>query len=1324
MNSLFVFPLINNMSKQVTYQVSLPDRNESITLFPDDTIETVRMRIGLATRMHPDHLRIYIQADLPEDYYSKDSRRWETIFLRMSPEGKPIKRQSLSLLSAHTDPSWTLESDLIDKSEWMMLNPKRESSFTELRMLGTTEDNSWILPLDNTTEPPYLPPAARLSIESKSLFLTLHPYKIKGFKIYPYADGLKPTLELIYYPLLRSGSPALVQEEIGRAISREDELLVALGDRDSPAPTRQTVLRARWKIALVDSDMGQAPRNRFEQIFYGTSVNKNTPTVTFFGNRQEQSRHKFYSEKPDTKTPTVDLRVWQYWWNANKPTKNKPSVLFFKGNARFAYDRITVNSTEIIVSSHRLEDSDENLNSLQEHLQKWLKSIDGLVPFIEESDIDLSRWEIQDVSMSLKYSKELKEGDFRRFGCLRGIYEIVDHDKLLFKLLRSDQADLGFNPIELRVIQLLKDNEAVSAGEIAEELDIDESEADVSLSRVREQLEDNPDLLDRQYSNLPTFKFTSSQAIVTYAIDAPRVVNYVNILREILLNPESDDLNDVCPSRMETIETSKAETAPVIISTASDEGDSFLDELLGEIAESNKVTTTHVVESAPKPTKKIATKGSTKTLANYFLTQLREFDSQTYDPDDPQILRKCDKPRQPIVLTPGDITRLGEGEYDPRNQGNAYVLDVKDPDGHVICPAYWCTYDRIPLTEEQLGEDKLCPVCSGKLRSIDKNIEKTQDVIEYPIIQRDSTIVFPGYVKYKSKKNDRPVPCCFTTAQTTKVSITKPSVTPAAEAFYVLGETKSKLTSLRLGYISRIVGKSTGIPINYKQTIENGNRIQGGQSGFYRVGVGHASETLPTVLQFTGSIKPPIQNADVTMRCSFFRTWRGVDEDADESIIPANYKYRDQLARRVASIDKAFKNKMLSPLEELEYSAIALDCQMFILYPSTEEVQIGCFMGVGAVRSVNRAISVIIGEGGDPEYISHVARVTTTPQFTANLYKTQLFPAGVLKKLSDMRQKACMSDIPTIDTAISLVNSLKSLKNRIPEMKVILDPYGRAQALFVPELVILPFKSTSQIPTFLGERVAGFSDISTEELPYKGDMLDFLEEGARIHPGFKYMHDIGNRDGLVVELITASGLRIPVQTEDYIKNSDEILETVKENGEDALVWGEPDPKSENNARTITYEAEIFEFLLYQLAYDISNGEEYHILQKVLAKNRPTITEVGPLLKEWMDNTLSFANADNPPKFVQKMRSPCSENSCDGNLCAWNGSSCRVEIKKVRPSLERSKLEKRLLSTLVSNEKIRDIVWQNKASPFFSSILYIELPTELILSDADVSKRLR
>lgn len=1314
------------MSEQITYSVSFPDTSKNITIFPDDTIETVRMRIGMAGNMHPDRLRIYVQADLPEDYYSKDSRRWEVLFLRMSPEGKPIGKRSLDLLASYTDPSWTFTATEFDKDGWMLMNSKRESSFSEYRMIGTTEDNSWILPLDNTTEPPFVPPVARVTIQSQSLFNTLHPYKIKGFKVIVHSEGISPILEPIYYPLLRSGSPALVPEEIGRAIARQDELLTVLVERDSPSPTRQTVLRARWKVPLVDSDFGQAPRNRFEQIFYGTTSNKNTPAISFFGSKQEQSRHKFFSQSSDNKTPFIDLRTWQYWWFSMKPTRNKPSVLFFRGSGRFNFDRITVNQTEIVVSSHRPDDSDESVKSIQENLLEWLKSIDGLTPFIEKSDLDISRWEIQDISVSLKYSKEIKEADFRRFGCLRGIYEIIDHDKLLFKLLRSDQLDFGLSPVELRVVQLLKDNEAISSADVAAELGIPETEADVTLSSVREKYEENPDLLDRQYANLPTFRFTASNAIVTFALDTARVIRYVNILREILLNPENSDLDDVCPSRMETIETAKAETGPVAISE-SDEGMDFLDDLLGEIAQSNTVSLTKATEDVPaaKPSKKISTKSASKTLVNYLLTQLREFDPETYDPDDPQVLRKCDKPRQPIALTTADVERLKGTDFDPRNSGQGKVLDVKDPDGQIICPEYWCTFDRIPLSEDQLGDEKVCPVCGGKVRSNDKAIEKTQDVTEYPVIQRDSSIVFPGYVKYKSKKNDRPIPCCFTTAQTTKVVLPKSDTIPAAEAFYVLGESKTKLGSLRLGYIPRIVGKAIGLPLNYKHTIESSNRIQTGQSGFYRVGVGHASETLPAVINFTGSIKSPIQNVDATMRCSFFRTWRGVDEDdVDESIIPASYSYRDHLAKRVASIDKAYKNKMLSPLEELEYSAIALDCQMFVLYANGDDVQMGCFMTIGAVRSVNRAIAVLMNENGDPEYISHVARVTTTPQFNANLYKSQIFPSGVLKKLIEYRGKSCVTDIPTIDVVMSFINSMNSLKSKIPEFKVILDPYGRAQAFFIPELILLPFKPTSNIPTFIDEKVAGFSDIGTEELPYKGDMLDFLDEAVRFHSGFEYMHDIGNRDGLIVELVTASGLRIPVQTDEYLKNGDEIIETIRDHGEGALVWGEPDAKIEKNAKAITYEAEVFEFLLFQLAYDLENSEDYRMLRNVLAKNRPTIAEVQPLLYQWMDETLSFVKADNPPRFVQKMRTPCSEDNCDGNMCAWDGASCRVEIKKVKPSLDRSKIEKRLLSTLVSNEKIRDIVWKNKASPFFSSVLYLEMPHELILSDTDVSKRLR
>jgi hypothetical protein len=785
------------------------------------------------------------------------------------------------------------------------------------------------------------------------------------------------------------------------------------------------------------------------------------------------------------------------------------------------------------------------------------------------------------------------------------------------------------------------------------------------------------------------------------------------------MNPDDDSLDSVCPSRMETLEVLQSEYVPPPEKEEDDALD-FLDELLGEIADTNAVAVPEVKEDPkPKKGKKVTAKGSVTTLATYLLTQLREFDSQTYDPDDPQILRKCDRPRQPIILTPADVTRLNGSPYDPLNKGPAAVLNVEDPTGSIICPEYWCTYDRIPLTAEQMGEEKKCPVCGVKIRSKETAVEKKQDIIEFPVLERDPAIAYPGYVKYKSKKNDRQIPCCFTTAQTTKIVAPKADLS-TAEAFYILGESKSKLAPLRLGYIPRIVGKALDIKLVYGDAIAAGNRIQAGQAGFYRVGVGHASETLPQILGLTLTVKPPLKNVDATMRCSFFRTWRGADEDADESIIPPNHTYRKQLASRVASIDKAFTQKTLSSLEELEYSAISLECQMFVLYVNAESVDVGCFMNIGAVRAVNRAVAVQIGEGGDPEYIAHVARVTTVPQFTGNLHKSTIFPPAIVKKLTSVRGKACITNVPTIDNSVLFVNT-SSLKSRIPEIQVVMDPYGRAQALFIPSVLILPFKPTSQIPTFIDEKVTGYADIPPEQLPHKADMIAFLKEAQKVHAGYEYAHDIGNVEGHITELITTSGLRIPVQTAETSDNFGEITDTIRKVGEDALVWGSP---SVDNTRTITYEAEVFDFLLYQLSYDIHHGEEYRSLKRILGQNNPPVEELKPLLKTWMDETLTFHEADSPPSFVKKMRSPCSAGNCEGSLCYQDGASCKVEIKKVKESLDKPKLEQRLLKTLITNEKIRDIVWQDKTSPFFSSILYLELTSELIMSDTEVQKVLR
>jgi len=1310
-----------------TYSVSLPGRSATVKLFLDDTIDVIRTRIGIACGMHPDKLRLYVQAELPANYYSKDSRKWESLFLRMSPEGKPLGASSLKLFSEHTEPSWTLERTEYDKSDWMSIDASKDA-FTELRILGASEERSWILPLDNTVEPPYSPPAAQVSIDLQSIFSSVHPYPIGGFRVIPYTPNV---YESLYFPLLRPTSPAVVPDDMIRALRREDDLLVAILDRSPPKPERQTVLRARWKIPLVDTDLGLAIRNRMEQIFYGTTVDASTPVITFFGGRQEQSRHKFFVTNPKLKTPSLDLRMWQYWWTATKPSKNKPALLLFRGTGRFVYDRITINSTEITMSCHRDDTSTESLESLQTTLKEWFVSIDGLAAFVDERDLDTSRWVLQDTSASLTYPAKMKQADFRRFGCLRSIFEVVDHDKLVFKFLRSNQADLGLSPTELRVVQLLKDNEAVSPDDVSIELDITVGEATGLLASVKDKLIDNPDLLDRQYANLPTFRFAASTAVVTYAIDLPRITQYMNILRDILSNPDDTSLDAVCPSRMETVPASAAESVPVLAPTTdAAEGEfDLLDELLGEVAESNAIVAqqpaadTAAAAAPAKKTRKVSTK-SAASLASYFVNQLREFDPDTYDPDDPQILRKCDKPRQPIILTPADLERMKDGEYDPQKGDSSKILDVKDPDGHVICPEFWCTFDRIPLSADQIGDDKQCPVCKGKVRSLDKAVEKTQDPIEFPVIQRDSTIVFPGFVKYKSKKNDRPIPCCFTTAQTTRVSAPRgeSAAAAASEAYYILGESKTRLGPLRLGYIPRQVSKILDIPSNYVENIAAGNRLQAGQSGMYRVGIGRPSETLPQMLQFPVAIKPPIENVGVTMRCSFFRTWKSNDEVGNPAIIPTQYAHREQLAGRVASIDKAYKDKTLSVLEELEYAVLSLDCQLFVLYVSSDRVDMGCFMQIGAVRNTNRAIAVMIGED-EPEYIAHVARISTTPQFNGNLYRAQFFPPSTLKKLLFLRARACVSDIPTIDTAFAFINTIPALRTRFPEMQVIMDPYGRAQAVFLPETILLPFKPVSQIPTFIEGRISGYADIAPDQFPTHSDMIEYLKDASRLHAGYVYAHDAGNRAGVTNEIITASGLRIPVRSDSVSGNSDEVFDTVQTHGEDALVWGAPDVQLSTTSRSITYEAEVFDFLLYQLAHDIHRGEEYRPLRNALAKYTPSVAEVTPLLQRWMEDTLTFTEATNPPLFVKKMRSPCSSDNCEGNLCAWNGASCRVEIKTVRPTLNQDKLLQRLLKTLVANEKIRDIVSHNAMSPFFSSVLYLEAPHELIISDADVHRRI-
>jgi len=1298
------------MSEEVTIPVlnMQTGSSTSITMFTDDTIDTVQSRIGKAVGTHPDRLRIYVNGEFEGNYYSKDSRKWENLFLRMSPEGRVVQK-SLEYYQASREPKMELAASY-DKSAWMALDAAGETSFHELRLLGVPEERSWIFPLNNTDVPEHLPPASQVTIETKSLFKSLHPYPAKQFMVIPYS-ALVPKLEVLFYPRMRAGSPSVVPEDVVRSIERQTALISALTDLSVPRPSQVTISQVRWKLPLVDTDFGNAVRNRFEQIFYGTTLSSEIPVVSFFSSRSEQSRHKFFTENKE-KTPHLDLRTWSYWWNSTKPSKNKPALVFYRGGSRASFDRITVNSTEITISCSRTPDSKLNHEELQKEVKEFLLSIDGLAAFLDPADYEDDRWVVQDMSAIIHYSTDLKEADFRRFDCLRDIYETADQSKLVFKFLRSDQSDTGLTDNQLRILGMLKENEFTSPDDVHDQFpDLSVDECTALLQGVKQIVSDNPDIGERRYSLLPSFKFTAKEAAVTHAPDMKRVVGYISILRDILIHPDNSELDAVCPKRMETVEAEIA-TVPLTESSPSEDTD-FLDGLLGELA--GLSVSEKKEEAAPeaKKAKVVRSRGAT-SLSTYFLTQLRDFNPDLYSTDSPAS-KKCEKNRQPAVLRSDELARFdGDGdmaEYDPRSDGRSKYTEVKDPDGLIICPEYWCTVDRIPLKKEQLVDDT-CPVCSGKVRSNDKAIEKTQDVTEFPVIQRDSTSVFPGFVKYKAGSGSKQIPCCFTGSQEYKSTVA--SVRPNdAELFYVLGDTKTRLDELRLAYVPQDVGKIAKLKLDYSTTVDAGNRIHSGNSGFFRAGVGRASDTLPKVIGGTGTVREPSENPDIVQRCSFFRSWKMADSDD-----------HDKIKARIASIDKAFREKELTPLEELEYSALSLNCMLYVLYVG-ESISTGCFMNIGAVRDVKRAVVILVNVD-DPrsvDYLVHVSRTSTTPVYNGNIYKKP-FPTDFLGTLEGLRATACVRSIPTIDKAIAFANM--TFKSRFPELKVVLDPYRRAQALFLPGTFILPFRPTSQIPTFLTEHIPGYADIPQDQYPPKPAMMDVLSHAKAAHPGYAYAHDNTDIQNNVVELITAAGLRIPVQSGDTIsQDPTEITETIHDETEDKIVNAEPAEADTKLARSITYEAEIFEFLLYQLSKDIAT-DDYPDLRTALSHSSPDIESLRPLLHAWMDDTLTFAAADNPPEFYSKMRHSCTgspKDACTG-LCAWNGDSCKVQVKTVRKTLQKGVLANRLLSTLSSNDKIRGIVFNHRVSPFFSSVLYLEMPSEVILSDKDVSSQLK
>jgi hypothetical protein len=805
---------------------------------------------------------------------------------------------------------------------------------------------------------------------------------------------------------------------------------------------------------------------------------------------------------------------------------------------------------------------------------------------------------------------------------------------------------------------------------------------------------------------------------VSSVSEIDRILKYANILRYVIGFPDSKNLDSICPKRMETVKVDTGIAPVEILQIDPDIEDQYAD-LFGYLEGDEGDAKEEVLpaEEEKQKDKKIRTKQKQFSGYGYFVSRLEKFDPKSFaSKQDPPYAKACEKNYQPIILDNEDLEAWGGTDYDPRTYLESEKMETtENPDGLIICPEYWCMKDEIPLTEDQLEKEDgeiRCPICGKQLRT-----SESDDPREFTVIKRTEGYTYPGFKKDIFKKTGKNMPCCFKTSQKKKVEKSEDN------KYYINREDKVSIKEFQLAFLNEDFMKLLDIPEKY-EILRKLKRISNGMSGYFRVGLGRPSETLPELLGLKTKIEAPRDSIDSVIKCSFFRTFKKLGDSHLESIdaslrkIPPYDKdetLRENLVKRISGIDEAFHRKELSTLEELEYSAIVLQCDIFRVF--TDSNAVGCMFYSPMVRPRSRGI-VILQNGKYIDILSHVTRSSRGFQYKSNIFENP-FKKETHVVLEQARNQACVTSVPSYNDALTVVKEVLILSEK-DTFQVVLDPFGRGQALFVPSVMILPFNPTP-IPDMIQSKIVGFDEINKELLPTHESVLKYLEIAGKYTPGYEWVEDLADSQNKRVEVLLKSGLRVPVKPEEMKpKEAADVINTVNEIGETDLVFGKESEELQRDYKHLNYMSEIYEFLLFELTNDLK--EKYKDLRFSLQEVFPKRKVVELLLRDWFDRTVDVSKVDTPIEFLSKVRTPCgqfkSKDACSGNLCGWNAESkkCNIEVK---PFVQKERLFHRVLSTLIDNSKIRGMILDGRTSPFFSTVLYISLPNELIVTDLDI-----
>jgi len=1155
----------------------------------------------------------------------------------------------------------------------------------EWHILGTKVQTVLPLPPRDVQLPTSMIPLLSL----QSLYETLHPFPASELRVTELPADPSDAVLRAYFPMLRPETPSTLDASKASILKAQADLgkLLALPVK---AHTGSVITKAKWFLPLNATTI-PSPRTQFEQIFYGLTLSKTTPYVAYYTAETSALRSKFYVEDPKTKTPVLDTSFLRSWYETTKPSRRRPTLLLYRGTARGVFQRIAITSVDITIDIRKAKTSTMGLEAMKAEADEWLRSLDAVMPFLDTRDLTADRWELMDMSLVATYEKEVTEFDMLRFPCLQSVF---GEQGGTFRLLRSEQASDAVSRRVVDACQKLNQEGAVPTAEyLATELETSIEDA----TQLLEEITTGDINCDRALRDYPTLKLDRKEVEVNFATDPERILAYADILRTVLTT-DSDAVNAVCPRRKETVTpmASVPQEGPAV----PEEVDTDLLELLGVTEEPEPAP------AAPEPLKKsrkLKIADDQTNTQNYFNERLKTFNAELFASP---YSKECEKSQQVIVLTPeqtqairDDPARGAEYTYESAPEGE--TLEI--PGGTAMCPPFWCMTDQIPLREDQLinGDDGVqhCPVCNGKVRPNDKVSTK-----EFSVIKRETSkgkrTPYPKFMK----KRDA-VPCCYPTPS--KEAVTR---NLRADETYILNEDSKDVPPERAAKLSAELADRLHVPTAYATSVVRG-RLEFEASDLFRIGLGRPRETLPRLLSMQRQTIPsPADRRDVVQQCSFFSTSRAKDP--------------------IQAFVDAYAAKTLDPLDELEYLSFVMAFSVILVNPTTSTVR--CGFRTASIISKQKTLIVFTREdGGGLEVLGLMKRERKGKGYatTYTIDRTQSPLEDMTADIVALHQKACSTGLPTVRDAWSAVQTLG-----FADLGVLTDPNGLYQAFIYKGRAIIPFVATSESPAAgfnpASTQMLSVSELAEEDLPSYVDEVAVLTRLEMTHRGlFTHANDLDRRNamGQIVEVETTTHFRIPVRPHDDTGPDTEVLQTVRSatsgtlRGEAVLVRGTPDPEGRAVKDSIDYASELFEFLLLSLATDLQTDADGEIVEARYAPLRTAIeTQDKATLKTQLDVWYAAeayeTKTKTPYAFLSKVRTPCgqltNEETCSkSSLCGWRNGDCKIQVRSAQ--VKSKELLERIRSTLLTNAKLRALVLDNRMSPFFSTVLYLEMPNEWI-----------